>query len=364
MTATGTDVDAAALESYLSAELGAAVNGTEVLHDGLNLVVAVSTVADGDAYVLRRPKKLRDASYMNGIEREYRVLERLAETEVPTPEPVAFCTDESVLGGPFFVITRLDGAAVPLGSDLPERFQNPEARGRVADLLVDTLAEIHSVDVDPFEGVCDRVTPREQVVRATERLDETTGVTGRELPTLRSVGDWLLENAPSDPEITLVHGDFRPGNVLFAGADRPEITGVLDWETAMLGDPLTELGYLLLRWRDDGDLTPSLAELRARYDNEDAIRDLEERNEEGLAPFTARAGSPRRRELVARYERRTGRSFSNERFYRAQAAFLLATVWEDLHRHRLEAGAASDWEPYVDYASMLAHSIVKGDLRL
>lgn len=361
MTEAGTDPETAALESSLAAELGVEVTGTEVLGDGLNLLIAVST-ASGE-YVVRRPNELREASYIIDLEDEYGVMQRLQDTSIPVPEPVLFCEDEAVLGDSFFVMTALDGEAVQLGEDLPERLQNPRARRRVAQLLVDTLAEIHSLPVVPFEEVCERHTPRGQVVRTLDRLDAATRVTGHDPPALRAVGEWLERNAPVEPETTLLHGDFRPGNVLLAG-ERPEVAGVLDWETALLGDPLTELGYLLLRWRDDGDPTPPLGELEARYPNSDALRQLRARNERGLSPFTNRAGSPSRRELVARYEQKTGRSFENDRFYRALAAFMLATVWEDLHRHRREAGLSSDWEPHVEYVAMLAESIVSGELRL
>jgi len=300
----------------------------------------------------------------NDLRREYGVLQRLRETPIPAPTPVLFCEDESVVGDRFFVVTYLDGATVPLGSDLPERFQNPRSRERVAELLIWTLADVHTLDLEPFEDVCERQTPLDQVAHATARLDEATRVTGRDFSRLRSVGEWLRENEPSDTETTLVHGDYRPGNVLFAGTDRPEITGVLDWETAMLGDPLTELGYLLLRWRDEGDPTPSLDEIEARYANDDAIRELRVTNESGLAPFTAKPGSPSRRALVAHYEERTGITFEDERFYRAHAAFVLATVWADLHRYRVEVGQESDFAPLVDYMSLLAGSIVNGEFPL
>ena len=363
-TDAGADVDTAELESYLSAELNAEVVGTEVLRDGLNLSVAISTPEDERAYVLRRPNKLRHTEIFRNLEQEYAVMRRLEDAPIEAPVPVLFCDDESILGDRFFVMTHLDGAAVPLGSNLPKRFRNANSRGRVADLLIETLAEIHSLDAESFEAACERRTPREQVARATDRLDEAARVTGRDFPRLRSVADWLLENAPSDSKTTLVHGDFRPGNVLFSGTDRPEITGVLDWETAFLGDPLTELGYLLLRWRDDGDPTPSLDEIEARYSNDDAIRHLKAVNENGLSPFTAKPGSPTRRELVARYEDATGISFENERFYRAHAAFMLATVWTDLHRHRIEAGRESDREPHVDYVTTLADAIAGGEFPL
>jgi aminoglycoside phosphotransferase (APT) family kinase protein len=98
--------------------------------------------------------------------------------------------------------------------------------------------------------------------------------------------------------------------------------------------------------------------------NEEAIADLQEATERGLAPFTDRPGSPSRRELVARYEDETGKTFENERFYRAFAAFALATVWEDLDRHRVEAGVEPSRKPHVDYMSLLATTIVEGEFEL
>lgn len=353
-----TDIDVSSLAAYLATEFDVTLVDTEVLHDGLNLSLALST-DDGVRYVLRRPNKFRDTAAFNDVTQEYRTLELLAEADVPAPEPVLVCPDESVVGDPFLVMEHLDGEAVPLGEPLPERFRNPTAREQVGNDLVDVLAEIHSLDVGPFAEVLDRQTVQDEVTYATDRLDAATAVTGHEPPELREVAAWLERHAPDQAATTVVHGDFRPANVHFGGTDRPEIVGVLDWETAALGDPLVELGYLLLRWRDDGDPTPSLDDIEA--ENDEVIQDLRETNERGLAPFTNRAGSPSRRDLVERYEARTGIDFEHERFYRALAAFVLATVWADLHRHRVEAGEDSDWEPYIEYMSLLAHSIASGE---
>ena len=363
MAETAANIDSDEFKLFLAAELGLQITQTEVVHNGLNLMIVLSTETDRNAYVLRRPNKLRHTDYMNELEAEYGVMERLHDTEIPTSAPVVFCDDESVLGDGFFITTYLDGETVPNGAPLPERFRNPESREDIATYLVDTLAAVHSLETKPFEQVCGRQTPIEQVERALDRLDETMRVTGRECPRLRAVADWLRRNPPSNSKPALVHGDFRPSNVLLDGASTPEITGVLDWEAAMVGDPLTELGYLLLHWRDDGDPTLSLHELESEYDDE-TIRELEQMDENGLCPFTAKPGSPTRRELVARYEGQTDSTFESERFYRAHAAFLLAMVWEDLHREAVEGGAKPDHAPSVDYMALVAESIVEGDFRL
>jgi aminoglycoside phosphotransferase (APT) family kinase protein len=354
-------VDASQLEATLEAELGVGIADLEVLAEGLNFVLGVSTT-DGERYVLRRRNELSEANYIGGIEDEYGLLQGLQGSPVPAPEPVAFFEDDSLVGGECFLMSYHEGE--PVTTELPADHRDPGSRARLGELLVDTLAGVHSLDADAFEGGCERVSPRQHVERTIDRLDEVTAVTGRDLPRLYSVGDWLRENAPSASRTSLVHGDFRPGNFLFTWDGDPEVTTVLDWETAMLSDPLLDLGYLLLRWRDDGDPTPDVAALEDEYPGHDAIDDLRDSAREGMSPFTARPGSPTRRDLVDRYEATTGWEFENERFYRAEAAFDLAVVWEDIHRNRVEAGEDSEWEPYVEYVAMVAENVVEGDLEL
>ena len=358
-------IDSGGLTSFLTDALDEEVTGRELLDGALNVVVEISTAA-GNTYVLRQPAKLREAAYMNSLCVEYEVLERLAETAVPAPKPVLYCADESLLGEPFFLMAALEGTEIPLGTDPPDRFQTPVAREQLAHELIDTLAEIHTVEVGPFGDVCDREPAGEQVARSADRLAEVTSETGEQFPTLESVGEWLRAHAPDPDEspISLVHGDYRPGNILFAGAERPRITGVLDWETAMLGDPLTELAYLLLRWRDEGDPTPDLEPIAERYGDDEMLEHLRDNNERGLAPFTARAGSPTRAELVDRYEERTGVAFDHERFHRTHAAFGLAVVWADLHRHQVAAGEESHYPPLVAYMAAVADSIKRGEFDL
>jgi aminoglycoside phosphotransferase (APT) family kinase protein len=354
-------VDSSRLETYLSAELDADIVDVSVLHEALNTSLLVSTAGPRGPYVLRTPEMLRDTESFLGVREEYEVLARLQETAVDAPEPVLCCADESPVGARFLVMTHLEGEAVPLGNRLPERFRHPTGRRQVGLTLVDALADIHSVESDRFADICERTTPREQVVADIDRLDEATAVTGHDPPALWGVANWLREHAPTDPLVTLSHGDFRPGNVLFAGAEQPTLTGVLDWETAFLGDPRVELGYLLLRWRDAGDPTPQVDEIAARWSDEETIRELRAANEHGLAPFTSAPGSPDRGELVDRYERLTGIEFEHGRFYTALGAFMLAAVWADIHRHQVAAGASSSKAPWVEYMAMLADSIVSGE---
>jgi len=358
-----TDLPTDALESLFADELGEAVRDTEPLGGALNVMVAVTT--DSDRYVLRCPTDLRDTELFVDARTEYRVLERLTETAVPAPEPVLYCEDDSVLDSEFFLTTHLDGDPVPVGSRLPERFRNPEARREFGDVLVDALADLHSVDPDGFREVCKHHTPLDMLDRDVERLERATEATGRDADDLWRAADWLRENAPESFETRLVHGDYKPGNVLFAPGDDPEVAGVFDWETPYLGDPRTELAYLLFYWRDDGDPAPDVDALADRYDDADALADLRETNEHGFLPFSNRPGSPSRRDLVARWEAQTGLAFEDSRFFRVHAAFGLATVWEDIHRSRVEAGDTEpDSDPLLDYTGALIAKIIDGDFAL
>lgn len=357
------DLPLADLEAFLAAELDERVTGSEPLAGALNAMVAVSTADADPAYVVRKPTEMRDSALFTDLDTEYRVLEGLVDTAVPAPEPVLYCGDESLLGGPFFVTTYLQGETVPVGEPLPERYRTEAGRAGVAEALVDALAEVHTVDIAPFEDVCEHATPLEQVDAAADRLDDATSVTDRDVPELWDAVEWLRANAPEAPETRLLHGDYKSGNVFLSGTP-PEVSGVFDWETALLGDPLTELGYFLFYWRDDGDPTPDVGALRDRYGDTDAVRDLETTDERGFYPYSNRPGSPTRCELVERYEVATGVAFEHDRFYRAHAALLLATVWEDIHRRQVEAGADSTWEPLLDYTGELTASIVDGDFPL
>ena len=366
MKACDAEFSSAELEAHLSTELGEDVVDTGLLDGALNTMVAVSTEHADPAYVVRKPTEMRDSELFVDLDCEYEVLERLADTPVPAPEPVLYCDDESVLGGEFLVTEFLDGETVPVGSRLPERFRTASAREQAGNRLVDALADLHSVDADRFADVCERVTPRQQVERAVDRLEQATDVSGRDVPDLWRVADWLRENAPADSNTAtaLVHGDYKTGNVFLAETEEPEVVGVFDWETPMLGDPRTELGYFLFYWRDDGDPTPDVDALADRYGDADAIADLRATNEHGFYRFSSRPGSPTRRDLVARWEERTGFDFDHQRFHRALAAFGLATVWEDINARQVDAGAESDWPPLLDYTASVTASVVDGEFEL
>jgi aminoglycoside phosphotransferase (APT) family kinase protein len=208
----------------------------------------------------------------------------------------------------------------------PERFKTPEHREAVGAELVDRLAEIHQVDHEAVGlaefGYPEGFTQR-QVKRWSEQLTWAFSVTAeeREVPVLYDVMEWLQENAPEDHPHTLVHGDYKLDNVMYAPGTPPEIASIFDWEMSTLGDPLTDLGWMLSYWWDAKDPAPpdATTSLNATFMN----------GEEYLT----------RQELVDRYEAATGFEFENERFYRTLAVYKLAGLGEMFFRRYLEGNS-------------------------
>jgi aminoglycoside phosphotransferase (APT) family kinase protein len=279
--------------------------------------------------IVRRPPPGETAERAHDVLREYRVMDALQGTDVPVPGTVLACEDDAVLGADFYVMERVEGDV--LRSEEPDRHADPERRERLGKELIDALAAIHAVDPEAVglgdfghpEGFTERQVRRwgEQLTWAFQRTTDE-----REVPVLYEVLTWLADNVPDDPPAGLVHGDFKPDNVIVAPGTPPRVAAVLDWELSTLGDPRTDLGWLLAHWRDPGDPAP-VSELNPR--------------------FTEREGYPSRRELVDRYESKTGIDYEHDRFYRALAVFKLAALGEMFFRRHLEGNAADDLYPQM-----------------
>ena len=304
-------VDDDALGSYLTAELGS-VDSFSVERHAAGHSNETLFVTWGDReLVIRRPPPGETADTAHDVLREFRVVDALGDTDVPVPTTLRACDDHDVIGSDFYLMERTEGDVLRDGE--PERFADPAARERIGAELVDTLAAVHAVDYEAIGlGEFGRPTgyTARQVDRWTAQLDwafETTEAV-REVPEIVAVGEWLADNIPGSHSETLVHGDFKLDNVMYGPGTPPEVVAVFDWELSTLGDPLADLGWLLLFWYDEGDPEPAMPEL--------------------LSTFTARDGYPTRDELVARYESVTGRVFTDERFYRALAAYKMAALGE------------------------------------
>ncbi|WP_299263036.1 phosphotransferase family protein [Halorientalis sp.] len=266
-------------------------------------------------FVLRRPPLSGTATASHDVGREYQVLSALDWTDLPTPRPVLACEDEAVAGATFTVQQRLSGDVLRHGE--PVEYAAPSHRETVAEELVDTLAAIHAVDPTDVEladlGHSD-LSARLEAWRG--RFDRYRAETDREVPDADAVAGWLATNIPASVDRTLVHGDYTLANVTFSRSTPPELVGVLDWERAGAGDPLVDLGRLTAFWFEDETERAALPTA-------------------AVPGFTTREGFPARSALVDRYERETGRTFTNSQFYRALAVYEQAAVCEGYYLRHL-----------------------------
>jgi aminoglycoside phosphotransferase (APT) family kinase protein len=315
-------VDPAALGVYLARELPSAEGKIEVerIHGGhSNETFYIHRGAE--EWVLRRPPRGTLLPTAHDVAREYRVLQALTQTNVPVPRPVLMCADTDVIGAPFYLMERVQG--VVIRAKLPPAFEaDVAARSRLADELIDRLADLHAVDWQAV-GLGDFGKPQgyleRQVRRWAGQLDASRN---RDLLDLDAVTTWLQANLPESGPATIVHGDYRLDNVMYREELPARIVAIFDWEMATLGDPLADLGYLLSFWRERGDPEPEL-----RADASWRISELE--------------GFPTRAQLVQRYAERTGRHMTHVPFYVALAIWKLAILLEGSYRRHL-AGTTDD----------------------
>jgi aminoglycoside phosphotransferase (APT) family kinase protein len=273
--------------------------------------------------------------------REHRIISALAPTDVPVAPAVGFCDDESVNGAPFYVMGWVDGPILRSKTESEDRFDEAE-RGAIGERLIDTLEAIHAVDPDSV-GLGELGKREDYVARQLRRWQrQWEGWKTRELDLIEDVHRRLEARIPEQRETTLVHGDYRLDNMILA--DSGEVAAVVDWELCTLGDPLADLGMLMVYWSQPGD-------------EETALFD----------PPTMAAGFPLRDELTARYAERSGRDLSELDFFVALASWKLAIILEGVYS-RFAAGqyGSSDeaFQQFADVVVRLAQGADEAERRL
>jgi aminoglycoside phosphotransferase (APT) family kinase protein len=290
-------------------------------------------------WALRRPPRGPLLPTAHDVMREYRVLKALQQTPVPLPRVYAACDDPSYIGAPFYLMEYMRGQVIRAdGKSFAATYQ---LRKRVSEQIVDVLVALQDVDwravgLEGFGrpgGYLER-----QLRRWVDQLERTIPHT-RPLPVMEKVRSWLNAHIPDSPAATIVHGDYKLDNVMFNPEPPPAIIAVFDWEMSTIGDPLADFGWLLSYWPD---------------------------SEDGAQRQGAAAGMPvepgylARREMIERYEVKTGRVMRQFGFYRAIALFKLAIICEGSyarylrgqtddpifagHKERVPALADAAWE--------------------
>jgi aminoglycoside phosphotransferase (APT) family kinase protein len=201
--------------------------------------------------VLRRPPRGPLPPSAHDVLREARLLGALESTPVRVPGVLAVCDDTAVIGAPFYVMEQVKGAVIT--DTIPEPLDNPGERARIADELIDSLVELHAVDWTTvgLEGFGKPTGYLERQVRRFLGLWEINKT--RELPEVESIGEWLRANMPASPPATIVHGDYRLGNTIVTPTVPARLLAILDWEMATIGDPLADIGYMMVHWIRPGD---------------------------------------------------------------------------------------------------------------
>jgi aminoglycoside phosphotransferase (APT) family kinase protein len=308
------------LRAFLDAHgLGTGELDVEPVGDGHSNVTYLVRRGERDV-VVRRPPRPPLPPSAHDVLREARLLRAVRGTAARVPEVLAVCDDESVIGAPFYVMERVLGDVIT--AEVPAVLDTPAERRRIGDELVDALVEIHAVDWPScLEGFGKPTGYLERQVRRFRGLWEHSRT--REVPEVERVGAWLDSNLPDSAPATIVHGDYRLGNTMFAPGAPARLVAVFDWEMATIGDPLADLGYLCTTWSEADD--PPLG----RFE---------------LGRVTRAEAFPTRAELVGRYEERSGRTVGDLRWYRTLAVWKSIVFMEGNYRRAVE-GRTDD--PYL-----------------
>jgi aminoglycoside phosphotransferase (APT) family kinase protein len=237
--------DQSALQAWLAASLPGFRGPIDVLQfkGGQSNPTFLLRSPSGD-YVLRKqpPGKLLPSAH--AIDREYRVMGALAGSAVPVPGMYLYCDDPAVIGTPFYVMEFLEGRIFtdPLLPGL-----NSSERSSIYLEMATRLAALHAFDWRSA-GLEDFGRHGSYVQRQLSRWGRPFGPGGdADAPVMSRLLAWLAERSPSADETSLIHGDYRLGNLMFA-ADVPEVVAVLDWELATLGHPLADLAFNCMTW--------------------------------------------------------------------------------------------------------------------
>ena len=312
-------LDAAALAKWLGANVpGASSEHAEVLQFKGGQSNPTYWVGSGElALVVRKkpPGKLLPSAH--AVEREYRVMVALRDSAVPVPEALALCTDESVIGTPFFVMRWVPNR-IFWDPTLPELASN-DLRREVYTDYVRVLAALHDLDyvragLEDYGKVGGFVT--RQVERWSKQYEASRT---SNIPSMESLMTWLRGNIPASDETTLIHGDYRIDNLMFS-PDEPKVIGVIDWEISTLGHPLSDLAYACMGYH------------------------LNLPGRGGLAGVDVGAlGIPTEHEMVEEYKALTKRgAIDGWPFFMSFGIFRLAAIAQGVYARSQQGNASSD----------------------
>jgi aminoglycoside phosphotransferase (APT) family kinase protein len=313
-------IDEAKIEAFLDSQnLGAGPITATRIGDGGGSNFTFLIERGRDRYVLRRPPRPPLPPSAHDMIREAALQDAIRDGGFKRlVELLAVCEDESVLGVPFYVTRWLDGHVVT--AQLPPGLEAEGARRRLGEDLVDTLVEIHAADVSTpkLAAFARPGSYAERQLRRFAQLWELNKT--RELPAVDEVGATLARELPAPVPPTVVHGDYRLGNMMVVRDEPTRIEAVLDWEMGAIGDPRADVGYLLATYSEPGGAQNPL----------------------GSSPVTAELGFPKRAELAARYAERSGRDVEPLAWFEALALWKAAVFCEAIYGRYIRGELGSE----------------------
>lgn len=269
----------------------------------------------GAAYVLRRKPFGKLLPSAHAVDREFRVQAGLSKAGFPVPPQYGLCTDESVAGSMFYVMGCIEGRTIWDGA-MPDA--TPAERRATYLEMVDTLAALHSVDVEAA-GLSDFGKPGNYFGRQVDRWTKQYRLSETEtMPEMERLITWLPATLPEQTRTSIVHGDYRIDNMIYAPSE-PKVLAVLDWELSTLGDPLADFTYLCIAWFTDNA-------------GRSGVQDLDRKA----------LGIPELEEIVARYCEKTGRDgLASLDWYLAYNFFRLTGIVQGIKKRYLDGTASS-----------------------
>ncbi|MCW3847771.1 phosphotransferase family protein [Sphingomonas sp. LB-2] len=239
------DLDEARLGEWLAANVAgfAAPFGVEKFAGGQSNPTYRIDAASG-SYVLRRKPFGPILPSAHAVEREHRLIAALHPTGFPVARPYGLCEDDGVIGSAFYIMEMVEGRTLWDGS-LPG--MTPAERTAHYNAITDTLAALHAVDYEAV-GLGDYGKPGNYFERQVGRWSKQYRASQTEdMPEMERLIEWLPLTVPEQTRTSIVHGDFRIDNMIFANSG-PKVLAVLDWELSTLGDPLADFSYYLMSW--------------------------------------------------------------------------------------------------------------------
>ncbi len=308
--------DEKALDEYLKHNLAGYAGALNIQQfEGGQSNPTFLLTAGGTEYVMRKkpPGKLLPSAHQ--VEREFKVMEALEQSDVPVPKMYLVCDDENIIGTPFFVMEHVHSRVL---EDITLPGMTPEERRAIYFDMIRILAALHSVDYNTL-GLDTFGKPGNYFTRQIGRWSKQyVAAKTDEIESMERLMEYLPANVPADDTSCIVHGDYRMGNMLLHPTE-PRVVAVVDWELSTLGHPLGDLGYSCMFYHSGIVGRASL------------------QDQSGSA-----TGIPSEEEFLAEYCRLTGRDgIPNWNFYLAFSFFRLASILQGVYKRGIMGNASS-----------------------